>query len=86
MAGAYRRCHAIISSRHPLILWLHCGTHCANLVVQSAASSIAQLRDTTACVHELGLLYGRSSKYRAVFRAGATSGEGSFTTLKPGEK
>ena len=83
MAGAYRGCQAIISSRHPLVLWFHCGAHCANLVAQSAASSVAQLRDTIACVHELGLLYGHSSKYRAVFREVATSGEGSFTTLKP---
>ena len=41
------------------------------------------MRDAIACVHELGVLYGRSSKYRAVFREVATSGEGSFTTLKP---
>lgn len=84
MAGEYRGCQAIISRRQPLIaLWFHCGAHCANLVAQSAASSLAQVRDAIACVHELGLLYGRSSKYRAVFREVATSGEGSFTTLKP---
>jgi len=82
MAGEYRGCQAIVSRRQPLALWFHCGAHCANLVAQSAASSVAQVRDAIACVHELGLLYGRSSKYRAVFREVATSGEGSFTTLK----
>ena len=83
MTGEYRGCQAIISSRHPLVLWFHCGAHCANLVAQSAASSVAEVRDAIACIHELGVLYGRSSKYRAVFREVATSGEGSFTTLKP---
>ena len=66
MSGEYRGCQAIISHKHSLALWFHCGAHCANLVAQNAASSIPQIRDAMAHVHELGLLYGRSIKYRAV--------------------
>jgi len=83
MSGEYKGCQAIIRGKHPLASWFHCGAHCANLVAQSAASSIEQLRDAMACVHELGVLHARSIKYRAVFREIATSGEGKFTTLKP---
>jgi hypothetical protein len=83
MSGEYKGCQARISSRQPLALWFHCGAHCANLVAQSAASSVPQVRDAIAIVHELGVLYSRSSKYRAVFRKVATSSEGSLTTLKP---
>ena len=59
MSGEYKGCQAIIRSKHPLASWFHCGAHCANLVAQSAASSIEQLRDAMACVHEVGVLHGR---------------------------
>ena len=67
MAGHYNGCQALISEKQPLALFVHCGAHSANLVVQHTVACTPQLRDAIQWVQELGTLYSRSLKYKKVF-------------------
>jgi len=83
MAGEYNGCQAIISQKQPLALHFHCGGHCSNLVMQSAATCCPLIRDATDCVHELGVVFSRSGKFKALFKTVAADLTGNFATIKP---
>lgn len=82
MSGAYNGAQALIREQQPLALYVHCGAHCVNLALQSSLKSSAFVADTIQLVHELGVLYGKSSKFRTVFDQISKSTE-VFFTLKP---
>ena len=83
MAGEYNGCQAIISQKQPLALYMHCGAHCSNLVMESAAIACPLVRDAISCVHELGVVLSRSGKLKAVFVGTADDLVGHFATIKP---
>jgi hypothetical protein len=56
MCGSYNGCQAIIARKQPLALFIHCGAHSANLVVQHTVASAPQLRDAVQWVQVLGTL------------------------------
>lgn len=74
---------AVLRESQPLVLYVHCGPHCINLVTQTACSSCSVVADALDLVHKLGGLYHQSSKYKNIFKEIAQSEEGSFKTLKP---
>ena len=43
MAGQYNGCQALISEKQPLALFVHCGAHSANLVMQHTVACTPQL-------------------------------------------
>ncbi|XP_041463845.1 uncharacterized protein LOC121414858 [Lytechinus variegatus] len=67
MQGQYRGCQARVKERQPLALHFHCGSHVANLIMQHAVSECSAVRDAIQWVHELGVLFKRSGKYKAIF-------------------
>ena len=83
MSGLYNGCQAMISEKQPLALFVHCGAHSANLVVQHTVSCVPQLRDAMQWVQDLGTLYNRSLKYKKVFADVAATESQYFRTLKP---
>lgn len=83
MSGHYNGCQALIAEKQPLALFVHCGAHSANLVVQHTVACTPQLRDAVQWVQELGTLYGRSLKYKKIFAEVAVSESHFFQTLKP---
>ena len=64
MMGQYKGCQAIVKNRQPLALHFHCGAHVANLVMQHAVSDCPAVRDAIQWVHELGVLFKRSGKFK----------------------
>jgi hypothetical protein len=83
MSGCYRGCQARVLQKQPLALYFHCGGHCVNLVAESTVTATPLLRDSLQWCHELGVLYGRSSKFKKIFTDIAESLHSSFTNLKP---
>ena len=69
MSGAYNGCQATVKEQQPLAMFFHCGAHMANLVMQHAANACICVRDAIQWVHELGVLFKRSGKYKAIFQA-----------------
>lgn len=83
MAGKYRGCSAIILQEQPLATYVHCGAHVVNLVVHHAVSSIPAIRDAVQLVHDLGVLFGRSSTFRKLFIQISQSEVDSPKNIKP---
>jgi hypothetical protein len=67
MAGPYTGCQAIIAKKQPLAIFVHCGAHSANLVLQHTLASTPQMWDAIQWVNESGTLYSRSIKYKRIF-------------------
>lgn len=67
----------------PLALFVHCGPHCVDLIIQATCAASSVVRDALQWVNELGHLFGRSGKFKTIFCNIATSEHGLFTTLKP---
>lgn len=83
MSGVYSGAQTRIKADQPLALYVHCGAHCVNLVLQQAISSSNFVNDCLGMVNEVGTLYGRSSKYRSIFADTAQAAPGSTRRLKP---
>jgi hypothetical protein len=83
MAGPYNGCQALISKEQPLAIFVHCGAHSANLVLQHTLVNTQQLRDAIQWVAELGTLYNRSMKYKRIFHDVASTDSDFVQTIKP---
>ena len=49
MAGQYNGCQALISEKQPLVLFVHCGAHSANLVMQQPILHARRSCETQSC-------------------------------------
>ncbi|XP_033122730.1 zinc finger MYM-type protein 1-like [Anneissia japonica] len=67
MSEKYIGCQAKIKEQQPLAMFFHCSSHVSNLVVQHAVSKTPLVRDALQWVQDLGVLYSRSGKYKAIF-------------------
>lgn len=67
MAGKYHGAQALIKQEQPLAIYVHCGAHCTNLVMQAAAHQCPIMEDALMCVQDLGKLFGQSMKCRTTF-------------------
>ncbi|XP_053323828.1 zinc finger MYM-type protein 1-like [Spea bombifrons] len=67
MAGKYHGAQALIRQEQPLAIYVHCGAHCTNLVMQAAAHQCPIMEDALMCVQDLGNLFGQSVKCRTTF-------------------
>ncbi|KAJ1135890.1 hypothetical protein NDU88_002319 [Pleurodeles waltl] len=67
MAGKYHGAQALIRQEQPLALYVHCGAHCTNLVMQAAAHKCSIMEDALLYVQELGNLFGQSLTCRTIF-------------------
>nr|XP_054761170.1 zinc finger MYM-type protein 1-like [Lytechinus pictus] len=68
MQGPYNGCQAKVKESQPLALHFHCGAHISNLVLQHGVGACPIIRDAVQWVHELGVLFKRSGKYKALFK------------------
>jgi len=73
MAGKYSGAQAILRRQQPLALYVHCGAHCSNLITQAACSASPLIQDSLFWVHQLGVLFGQSGKFKAMFADIATT-------------
>jgi len=81
MSGHYSGCQAIIATKQPLAIYVHCGAHCTNLVIQYTVACNPMLRDTIQWIQELGALYSRSLNYKKAFADVSTTN--SYRSIKP---
>jgi len=83
MAGQYSGCQAFIRQKNPLALYVHCGAHCVNLVMEAVAVCSPHLRDPVQWVHELGTLSVQSGKFKAMFAGNAADTYDTYRSLRP---
>ena len=83
MSGIHSGVQAEIKRQQPLALYVHCGSHCVNLVTQAACQSSPLVRDALQWTHELGTLTNMSGKFKGIFSEVAAASEGPSTSLKP---
>lgn len=83
MAGLYTGAQAILRRQQPLALYVHYGAHCVNLISRAGCSSSLLMRDCLSWVHQLGILFGQSGKFKSISENIATSENTPLTTLKP---
>jgi hypothetical protein len=83
MSGRFNGCQSIIAQQHPLAIFFHCTAHCANLTAEHTSESSSLIRDSLQTIHEVGVLYKRSGKYKHIFDDVAANAYESPTTLKP---
>ena len=75
---------AILRRQQPLALYVLCGALCSNLIAQAACSASPLIRYLLFWVHQLGVLFGQSGKFKAMFADIATADNQPepMTTLK----
>ena len=84
MAGAYKRCQAIIGQRQPLALYTHCGSHCTNLAAEKVCSLGPLLRNSMQAVQEAGAVFSLSINLRKSFADISKASEiASMRKIKP---
>ncbi|KAK0150020.1 Zinc finger MYM-type protein 1 [Merluccius polli] len=83
MSGSGQGVQAILKRQQPLASYVHCGPHCVNLVTQATCTAAPFVRDALTWVHDLGVLFKKSGKSKAIFKDIAVAETGSYTTLKP---
>ncbi len=84
MSGRMQGVQAHLKKDQPLAVYVHCGPHCVNLITQATSVSSPIIRDAMHLVHELGVLFNQSGKFKAIFTAIAKSDHSSpHTSLKP---
>ena len=83
MSGKYNGAQAIIRQKQPLALFVHCSTHCINLVTETAISASPVVRDSVDVINELGVLSSQSGKFKNVFAVASSSHYSKTTSLKP---
>lgn len=69
MSGRHSGAQAELKRQQPLALHVHCGTHCLNLISQSACLASPVIRDALPWIHELGTLSHQSGKCKTIFSA-----------------
>lgn len=67
MAGIYNGTQSHILRLQPLAPYVHCASHCLNLVVMSAMNSHPLTRDSVNLIHEIGVFVNNSPKMKAAF-------------------
>jgi hypothetical protein len=65
MVGKFNGTQALITRQYPLATFVHCGSHCSNLVVQAACGVSTVVRDALFLVNEIGCLLHQSGKAKA---------------------
>ena len=65
MSGKYKGAQAIIAERQPLAPFVHCISHCINLVVLRIIESHRITRDAVSLVNEVGTFASNSPKLKA---------------------
>lgn len=60
---------AYLKKEQRLAVSVHCGPHCVNLITQAACVSSLIIRDAMQLVHQLGVLFNQSGKFKTVFIA-----------------
>jgi hypothetical protein len=84
MSGIYNGCQAIISSRQPLALYTHCGSHCTNLVAEKVCASGQFVRNSIQIVQEIGATFSASIHCRTTFAKISESNEtANIKKIKP---
>ncbi|XP_072565314.1 zinc finger MYM-type protein 1-like [Paramormyrops kingsleyae] len=83
MAGKYTGAQAILRRQQPLALYVHCGAHCVNLITQAGCFASLLIRDCLSWVHQLGIIFGQSGKFRSIFENIAICEHAPLITLKP---
>ncbi|KAK0152297.1 Zinc finger MYM-type protein 1 [Merluccius polli] len=84
MSGKHSGVQAEMKRQQPLALYVHCGTHCLNLITQSACESSPLIHGALQWVHELGTLCKLSGKFKGIFLGiKAASGDGASASLRP---
>ena len=68
MSGIYNGAQSLIRQTCPLATFVHCSSHCTNLVAQQACESSPVVRDALSLVNELGVLMHQSGKSKAVLQ------------------
>lgn len=66
MAGRYSGAQAIIKKEQPLAPYIHCGAYCVNLITQHACNASRVIHSALQWVHELGILFGQSGKFKSL--------------------
>lgn len=66
-----------------LAMYVPCGPHCVNLITHAASVSFPIKREAMHLVHELGVLFNQSRKFKAIFTAIANSDHTSLKPLSP---
>lgn len=82
MSGAYSVAQAVLKKYQPLALYVHCGTHCLNLITQAACQASPLFRDALEWVHDLGSLSKQSGKFKAMFAAVAADSDVPSASLR----
>ena len=72
---------ALMWQKNPLAVYIHCGTHCINLVMVSVASCSPYLQDPVQWVHEVGTLSSQLEKFKTMFAGNAPAD--SYCSLHP---
>ena len=67
MSGKYSGCQAVVKNLQPLALFFHCFAHVSNLIMKHAVLECFATRNAIQSVHELGVLYQRSGKFKVSF-------------------
>ncbi len=84
MSGRMQGVQAHLKKDQPLAVYVHCGPHCVNLIIQATCVSSPIIRDAMHLVHELGVLFNQSGKFKAIFTATVKSDHSyPHTSLKP---
>uniref|UniRef100_A0A3B3QRQ9 TTF-type domain-containing protein n=1 Tax=Paramormyrops kingsleyae TaxID=1676925 RepID=A0A3B3QRQ9_9TELE len=83
MSGAYSGAQVVLKKYQPLALYVHCGTHCLNLITQAACQASPLIRDALEWVHDLGSLSKQSGKFKAMFAAVAADSDVPSASLRP---
>ncbi|KAK7898153.1 hypothetical protein WMY93_019006 [Mugilogobius chulae] len=83
MSGKYAGVQAELKKVQPLGLFVHCGTHCLNLITESACQASPLIRDALQWVHELGTLSKQSGKFKLLFSTTAECAQGPNVSLRP---
>lgn len=83
MSGKHFGAQALIKQEQPLALYVHCGAHCTNLIAQKACLASSLIRDSLDWVHQLGVLFSQSGKFKAIHAAIAHAENTCYTKIKP---
>jgi hypothetical protein len=68
MAGIRNGAQALIREDNPLAIFVHCGSHCTNLVAQSSCDASTVVRDILLYVNDLGVLLHQSGKTKSALK------------------
>ena len=67
MSGVFNGVQAIILRQDPSAIYVHCSSHCLNLIL-STACKLQQIRNTHGIIGEVAVFFNRSAKRVALFK------------------